>query len=333
MDNVILTQEVMHSMNSRRGRRGFMMVKLDLNKAYDSLDWGFLQSVLERVGIPNKISDLIMFSLRETRISILWNGGKLPAFGVGRGLRQGDPLAPYLFILAMEVLSWDIKEDVSRGVWTPFKVAREGTEISHLFFADDLILFGEASEKQISRMMARMEAFSKISGLKINLSKSLIYCSLNTCCRVKRKIAEVAKVEVTDKMGSYLGIPILQKRVSKGTFAYIIEKMKRKLAGWKIESLSLAGRRVLAQSALATIPTYTMQAMALPRGVCEEIDRTCRNFLWGEKEDKRKIHLVNWNEVCQARDNGGLGLRKAKDFNDAFLAKLAWHMETKQDKL
>lgn len=84
------------------------MIKFDLHKAYDSLDWGFLDSVLTKVGIPACLRELINFSLRESGISVIWNGEKLPPFGVGRGLQQGDPLAPYLFILAMEVLSGEI---------------------------------------------------------------------------------------------------------------------------------------------------------------------------------------------------------------------------------
>lgn len=333
LDNVILAQEIMHSMNMKKGKKGFMMVKIDLHKAYDSLNWDFLESVLVRVGFPERITNLIMFSLRETRISILWNGEKLPPIGVGRGLRQGDPLAPYLFILAMEILSWEILEEVERGTWRPFRVARGGTEVSHLFFADDLMIFGEASEYQAENMMRCLESFSTRSGLKINLSKSTLFCSPNTCSRVKRRIGEITGITVKDTLGNYLGIPILQKRVSKHTFGYILDKMKRKLAGWKTNSLSLAGRRILVQSTLATIPSYTMQALALPRGTCEDIDRICRNFLWGESHDKRKIHLVNWDDVCQPRGSGGLGLRKARDVNDAFLAKLAWNMETQPGKL
>lgn len=121
----------------------------------------------------------------------------------------------------------------------------------------------------------------------------MIYCSPNTSNRTKARIGEVARIPVTDHMGKYLGILILKKRVSKNTFGYILDIMQKKLANWKADSLSIAGRRVLTQLALASIPVYTMQAMALPSGTCEAIDRTCRNFLWGDMLAAKRIHLVN----------------------------------------
>lgn len=256
-----------------------MMVKVDLHKAYDTVDWNFLKSTLTQLNFPKKLVELIMFSLKESCISVIWNGEKLDPFQAGRGLRQGDPLAPYLFILVMEVLSWAIQDEVRRLARKSFRVARRGVDISHLFFADDLLLFAEASENQISIIMGCISKFSKQLGLSINLAKSTIFCSPNTCDMLKRRIGDLAKIPVTHNMGKYLGIPILQKRVSKNTFAYILENMTRKLASWKTETLSLAGRRVLTQSALASIPVYTMQAMVLPKGTCEDIDRICRNFL------------------------------------------------------
>lgn len=108
LDNVILTQEVVHGMNHKRGRKGTLVVKIDLRKAYDTLNWGFLEAVLRDFGFPAGFIDLVMFAVRKSVISILWNGEKLPPITLGCGLRQGDALALYLFILAIERLSWDI---------------------------------------------------------------------------------------------------------------------------------------------------------------------------------------------------------------------------------
>ncbi|XP_019162015.1 PREDICTED: uncharacterized protein LOC109158583 [Ipomoea nil] len=265
MDNIVLAQEVIHNLNKSKGKKGFMVLKLDIHKAYDSLDWGFLESVLTNLNLPARLVSLILFSLKESTISVNWNGGKLPPFGVGRGVRQGDPLAPYLFILAMETLSWAIQNEVNKGHWIPYKVARGGTNISHLFFADDLILFGEASEHQLKIILSVVDKFTRQSGLSISLNKSIIYCSPNTSDRLKRRLGEIAGIPISDNMGKYLGIPIHQKRVTNGTFDYILDQMRKRLSGWKSDSLSLAGRRILTQSALATIPIYTMQALSLPK--------------------------------------------------------------------
>lgn len=109
--------------------------------------------------------------------------------------------------------------------------------------------------------------------------------------------------------------------------------MHKKLSNWKMDSLSLEGHRVLVQSSLATMPVYTMQALALPVGTCKDIHRICRNFLWGDSERKKKIHLVNWTEVCTRREKGGLGIHKATDFNTALLVKLAWQVLDCPEKL
>lgn len=292
LDNIILTQEVVHYMNRKKGKKGLMVIKLDLHKAYDIVSWSFLERVLEAFGFPKKLTDLILSGIRDSDISILWNGEKLPPFKPKRGLRQGDPLAPYLFNLVMEWLSMDIQNEVARGHWKPITLNRGGVGISHLFFADDLMLFGEATEDQARTIMECMSRFSAMSGLDINLGKSQVFCSPNTASGVKRRVGEVTKIPVTASLGKYLGVPILQKRVSKNDFTYILDNMRKKLATWQAGLLSLAGRRTLVQSALASVPVYTMQAIALPGAVCKAIDKTCRDFLWGDTEGNKRVHLV-----------------------------------------
>ncbi|XP_031101801.1 uncharacterized protein LOC116005700 [Ipomoea triloba] len=333
MDNVILTQEVIHTMSSKKGKKGFMIVKVDLHKAYDSVSWSFLEDTLVRFGFPRSIIDLLLFSLRESDISILWNGGRLPAFNPGRGLRQGDPLAPYLFNLVMERLAYDIHNKVSTGTWKPIRICRGGIGISHLFFADDLMLFGEASEIQATTMVECLNNFSAASGLIVNLAKSTTFCSPNLNAGLRSRIKDILNIPIAANMGHYLGMPILQRRVSRHTFSYVVDKMRKKLATWKASALSMAGRRILVQSSLATVPTYSMQSLAFPVSTCSDIDRLCRNFLWGHDDNTRKIHTVNWSDICRPREVGGLGLRKARDFNMAFLTKMAWQLWSNQDKL
>ncbi|XP_019168955.1 PREDICTED: uncharacterized protein LOC109164864 [Ipomoea nil] len=333
LDNIILTQEIIHTMYKKKGRKGLMAVKVDLQKAYDSVDWAFLEDTLMGFGFPKTFIDLVLYYLRESSISILWNGGTLPPFVPGRGLRQGDPLAPYLFNLVMERLAYDIQREVSRGNWKPISISRGGIGISHLFFADDLMLFGEAIERQAKVMSDCLDRLSRVSGLKVNLTKSQIFCSPNTGSGSKQNMETAMGIPVTPHLGSYLGIPLLQKRVSRDMFGSILSKMRRKLASWKANSLSMAGRRVLVQSSLSTIPTYTMQSLSLPVSTCKDIDRICRNFLWGHAEDTRKIHTVNWATICKSKEMGGLGLRLAKDFNLAFMMQLAWQMTNCADKI
>lgn len=233
--------------------------------------------------------------------SIIWNGEILDEFSPGRGLRQGDPLSPYLFVLCMERLSILIENKHETGDWKGIKVARDSIDLTHLFFADDLILFGQATKANCRAMMQVLNEFCDISGQTVNLSKSKLYVSPNIDRNKARRLSIFCGIALTNDLGKYLGVPLLHKRSSKKHYKYLIEKVQGRLAGWKSNSLMLAGRATLIQASSATIPSYIMQTVDLPSSVCDKIDRINRNFLWGDSPIKKKIHLVNWNSVCKSK--------------------------------
>ena len=107
-DNVIIAQELIFSLKCRKGKDGYMIVKIDFEKAYDRLEWSFIKMVLEHFGLPENIVKLIMSCVSSTTTSILFNGSRMYSFQPTRGIRQGDPLSPYLFILCMEFLGAQI---------------------------------------------------------------------------------------------------------------------------------------------------------------------------------------------------------------------------------
>ena len=101
----------------------------------------------------------------------------------------------------------------------------------------------------------------------------------------------------------------------------------------KSNMISLAARTTLVSSVLSTMPSYAMQTVPLPLSTCDEIDKRCRNFIWGSNSARRKPHLVSWNSVCARKEDGGLGLRKARHQNQAFMMKLGWGMINKRDSI
>ena len=119
-------------------------MKIDLEKAYDKLEWGFIRNMLARINLPSKLIDVIMSCVSMVSTSILFNGEALDPILLTRGIRQGDPLSPYLFIICMEFLGQLIEEKCNMKTWQPVKASQSGPEFSHLFFADDLILFAKA---------------------------------------------------------------------------------------------------------------------------------------------------------------------------------------------
>jgi len=140
-DNILIMQEVLHSMRRRSGTKGWMAIKIDLEKAYDRLRWTFIHDTLAQMKLPESIIGIIMNCVTSSTLNILWNGEPTGAFYPTRGIRQGDPLSPYLFVACMERFSQLIEASCSGGQWKGIPVCKGGPRISHLMFADDIVLF------------------------------------------------------------------------------------------------------------------------------------------------------------------------------------------------
>lgn len=195
-----------------------------------------------------------------------------------------------------------------------------------LFFADDLFLFGEACTDQVDTMVECIENFAKASRQRMNKTKTKICFSKNVHSSRTLSLSQRMGVGLTADLGKYLGVNLFHQRVYKTSFAPILEKTKRKLSGWKRNSLNLAVRATLIKAALSTLPYYHIQTTILPKWVIQELEKHSRNFLWGEDGDNRKVHLVSWDLVTNFKVNGGMGLKKLRQQNEAFIMKLCWHI-------
>lgn len=178
-DNILIAQEVLHSLRKRKGCSAGFVLKVDLEKAYDRIEWSFLREVLRFSGFNDGFQRLIMTLVSSTVLAVCWNGDTLQPFTPTQGLRQGDPLSPYLFVLCMEVLGQSISAAVASGVWKSVCTAPRGPGISHLFFVGDLILCGEASFSQAKTMEHLLASFCGLSDQRVSRPKSRIWFSLN----------------------------------------------------------------------------------------------------------------------------------------------------------
>ncbi|CAL2228907.1 unnamed protein product [Prunus armeniaca] len=179
--------------------------------------------------------------IKSVKYQAILNGELTERFSPSAGIRQGDHFSPYIFVLCMEKLSHIINDHVSSGTWKSVKVARNGPAISHLFFADDLILFGEASIHQAKLMKHCLDLFCGASGQQVNFDKSRICCSPNTDSGIASTIANICGSPLTDCLGNYLGVPLIQSRITKDTYSGIVDKVQRRLASWNSHTLSMAG--------------------------------------------------------------------------------------------
>ncbi|GAU50504.1 hypothetical protein TSUD_409790 [Trifolium subterraneum] len=331
-DNAIVLQEIIHFMRRSKRKKGYVAFKLDLEKAFDNVNWEFLKSCLHDFGFPDTTIQLIMHCVTSSNFSLLWNGNKMPHFKSSHGLRQGDPLSPYLFILCMEKLSIAINNAVQQGNWAPIHISDNGPRLSHLLFADDVLLFSKAKNSQLRFITDLFDHFSRASGLKINLSKSRAFYSAGIPHTKINKLTSISGIRSTVSLDKYLGFPILKGRAKRSDFHFIIDKMQSRLASWKNKLLNKLGRLALASSVISSIPSYYMQISWLPQSICDSIDQTTRNFIWRDSNNKG-IHLVSWKKIARPKQHGGLSIRTARGQNISLLGKLVWDMVQSSNKL
>lgn len=170
-DNIVVAQELIHSLSKKRGRKGSFILKVDLEKVYDRIEWSFLEKVLQVTGFKKELVELMIDCFSSAKLVICWNGELLEAFRPSRGLRQGDP---YLFVLCMEVLSQNIQRAMEDKKWSPIRVSKTGPGLSHLFFVDDLLLFGEDSFSQARQMEHILSEFCGFSRQRVSRRKSRV---------------------------------------------------------------------------------------------------------------------------------------------------------------
>lgn len=332
-DNAIIVQEIVHTIGRMKGSRGAMAIKVDLEKAYDRIEWSFIREMLINFNVPQKLIELIMSCVTSVSTAVLFNGGCLDSFSPSRGIRQGDPLSPYLFIMCMEYLGFLIDKKCTAKLWNPIKASRSDPAFSHLFFADDLVLFANADVKNCNVINDALQEFCAKSGQKVSASKTRVFFSPNVDSDLKDNLTNLLGFESTTNLGKYLGFPLNHTGTRKHDFVFVLDRVKKKLAGWKANLLSMAGRMVLVQASSSAIPSYVMQNAFLPRKILDGIDRVNRNFLWGSNDHVRKMHWVNWDAVTNPKDSGGLGLQSAKGRNTALLAKLNWRFHSEKSSM
>lgn len=332
-ENIVVAQEMVHSMNKMRGKTGFFAIKVDLAKAYDRLRWSFIHEVLLEIGFPSSLIHVIMHCVTSAKTNVLWNGNRSEFFSPERGIRQGDPMSPYLFVLCMDKLTHLIAEEVENGQWIPLKAGRSGPPVSHLMFADDLLLFGKATESQMNSVVNTLNRFSDISGQMVSLEKTSILFSKNVDTATRRRLVHLSGFKETRSLGKYLGVPLIGRAPKRRDFDYLMNKVRDRLSGWKSKQLSFAGRVTLSKSVIQAIPVYSMMTIPIPKSCLNDIQKLQRDFIWGDSEDHKRHHMINWNTITLPKDMGGLGVRDLKVMNSACMMKMGWALRKGGDSL
>lgn len=288
-------------------------------KAFDSINREFMYYMLHCMGFPYVWIEWIMECISSPTFLVMVNGSSEGFFSSNRGIRQGDPLSPYLFVLVIEFWSIQMDTAVAKGALHPFKRGVPN-QISHLLFADDMLVFCRGSKKSLQELDNLFEMLQLNTGLPINKEKSKVFFSKG--CKNKGEMASILSCTHGSFPVKYLGPPLLINYVKSKDFGWLIDKVRSKCEGWMTRVLSFAGRVELAKTVLYGSMSYWLQSVKFPKSVITELERIISNFIW-----KGGIHSCSWDLLCRPKE-GGIGLRRIKDISNAYGIKLLWRVCT-----
>ncbi|XP_057790741.1 uncharacterized protein LOC131007841 [Salvia miltiorrhiza] len=308
-----------------------MACKIDIKKAFDTLRWDFLLSVLKVSGYDGTFIRWIEIILHSARLSILYNGRLHGYFSCSRGVRQGDPLSPILFGIAEDFLSVLFKNCVTSSHLSPMVMSRENPFPTHLFYADDILVFCKASVRNAETIKHILEFYGSLSGQICSSQKSYIYFLNRVTTPLRRAIGHIINFPIGNFPFIYLGVPLFVGKVRASYLRSIHDRIINKFSTWRGRHLSMAGRICLVKSVIQSSLTHSMMVYRWPKSLIKELDGCCRNFIWTGDTKKAPSCPVAWARVCAIKEEGGLGIRSFSLMNKCFLMKRAWNIIGGQD--
>jgi len=327
-DNILLAQELIRGYGRETGTPKCAL-KVDLNKAFDSIRWDFLMQVLTIMGFPAKFTGWIYACIAHPFYSIKLNGVIHGYFQGSQGLRQGDPLSPYLFTIAMNYLSTMLNH-MPAGFKYHWRC--KDLRLTHLLFADDAIFFSHGSVASISHIMSCVDKFAGISGLSPNLQKSQCFFS---CCDplVVDWFDSTYHIPHGSLPLKFLGVPLISTKLCINDCASLIERITSRVFSWTTKTLSFAGRVRLVQTVLFSIQAYWSRHFLLPKLIHKELQRIFTRFLWKGDANSKGGAKVAWNSLCCPKEEGGLGLKNTLEWNTSLILHHLWQVVIKAPSL
>ncbi|XXG84671.1 hypothetical protein AAC387_Pa10g2137 [Persea americana] len=316
--------KLFHKLNSKINK-GSLCLKLDISKAFDKLNWPFLFSALKFFHFSDAWISLIKECVCTSKGSVLLNRMPKGFFSSFCGLREGDPLSPYLFILAEEILSLYLHSLQNQGLFLP--LSKVSSTPCHLLYAKDILIFMQGKASSVLILQDLLATYWSAAGQFFNLQKSQLLIG-KSGSRRKRKISSILGIQESSTQLKNLGTPICFGSPKRRHFLPLLDVVHSKLSAWKANTLSFAGRLILIKHVISSLPIHLATIIPLLASTCNEIESKTRLFLWSGNAHHRKIHYVSWATVTLPKAEGGLGIRKISEVNTASFIKLGWHAST-----
>ncbi|KAJ9538795.1 hypothetical protein OSB04_031528 [Centaurea solstitialis] len=319
-DNILMAHQLVSGYHKHSGppRCAF---KIDIRKAYDMVNWEYIIIMLQGFGFHPVFVKWIKEMLSTTSFSIGINGDSVGFFKGERGLRQGDPISPYLFTIVMEGFTMAMKQCIAQASSSfRFHDGCDQLDITHLSFADDLFVFTRGDLQSVEVLKRALELFGGWSGLEPSLEKSQVFFA-NVTPDIQHAILHTLPFAPGTFPIRYLGVHLSPVRLKVADFSGLVTKIKLRIHNWKSKSLSFAGSRQLIISVLQSLQLFWMGVFLFPSGVVHEIEGLFRSFLWAQGESVQGKCRLAWEMVCRPIECGGLGIRRLNEWNRALLAK------------
>ncbi|XP_010463164.1 PREDICTED: uncharacterized protein LOC104743817 [Camelina sativa] len=323
MENLLLASELVKDYHKESISPRCMM-KIDISKAFDSVQWPFLINILKAINVPANFIHWIELCICSASFSVQVNGELAGYFQSKRGLRQGCSLSPYLFVICMNVLSLML-DKAATDQFIGYHPRCKTMNLTHLCFADDILIFTDGSSHSIVATLAVFDRFAAVSGLRINLQKSSLFMA-GFSTQHQHDILQHFQFSVGSLPVRYLGLPLLTRSMTHADYLPLLERIRSRISCWTGRFLSFAGRLQLIKSVLSSLTTFWFSAFRLPKRCLQEIDSLFSAFLWSGPALNTKKARISWLDVCKPMHEGGLGLRRLQDTNTVCILKLIWRL-------
>ncbi|KAL4585499.1 hypothetical protein LXL04_010120 [Taraxacum kok-saghyz] len=287
---------------------------------------------MKKMGFTNKWVAWIKAALSSSWASVLLNGAPTEEFRLQRGLRQGDPLSPFLFVLAMEGFHIALEEVAKAGVFRGVSIGCVGLHVSHFLYADDVVLLCDWGVENARRIIRIMRVFHLASGLKINLLKSKLI-GVGVDYEEVQEVADLIGCSATRIPFVYLGVPIGGNMNRVDAWKPMVDRFVAKMSVWEAKLLSIGGRLTLIKAVLGSLAIYYMSIYKVPDMVLKMLEALRARFFWGADMGERKLQWIAWSKILPSKEAGGLGIGSLSAFNNALLFKWLWRFKESPNAL